>query len=46
MIIKVSSSLYFNLESDLNDDELEEWRTIFNLFDVDGDQSITKEVDR
>ena len=25
-------------------DELDEWRTIFNLFDVDGDQAITKEV--
>ena len=25
-------------------EELEEWRTIFNLFDVDGDQSITGEV--
>jgi len=27
----------------LDPDELEEWRTIFNLFDVDGDQSITHE---
>ena len=23
--------------------EMEEWRTIFNLFDVDGDQTITHE---
>ena len=28
---------------DLELEELEEWRTIFNLFDVDGDQSITCE---
>ena len=27
----------------LEPEELEEWRTIFNLFDVDGDQSITHE---
>ena len=27
----------------LDPEELEEWRTIFNLFDVDGDQSITHE---
>ena len=29
------------MASDLDAEELEEWRTIFNLFDVDGDQSIT-----
>ena len=28
----------------MEEEELEEWRTIFNLFDVDGDQSITCEV--
>ena len=35
-----------NLDDDIEDDDedLEEWRTIFNLFDVDGDQAITKEV--
>ena len=27
----------------LDPDEMEEWRTIFNLFDVDGDQTITHE---
>ena len=29
------------MAADLDPEELEEWRTIFNLFDVDGDQSIT-----
>ncbi len=28
----------------LDEEELAEWRTIFNLFDVDGDESITGEV--
>ena len=28
----------------MEEEELQEWRTIFNLFDVDGDQSITGEV--
>ena len=27
----------------MDPEEMEEWRTIFNLFDVDGDQSITHE---
>jgi len=31
------------MEDEMDEDELEEWRTIFNLFDVDGDQSITGE---
>ena len=26
-------------------EEMEEWRTIFNLFDVDGDESITSQVE-
>jgi hypothetical protein len=30
--------------ADMEPEELEEWRTIFNLFDVDGDESITSEV--
>ena len=29
------------MSADLDPEELEEWRTIFNLFDVDGDESIT-----
>jgi len=29
--------------ADMDPEEMEEWRTIFNLFDVDGDQSITHE---
>ena len=29
------------MAAELDLEELEEWRTIFNLFDVDGDQSIT-----
>ena len=29
------------MAAELDPEELEEWRTIFNLFDVDGDQSIT-----
>ena len=29
---------------DMEEEELAEWRTIFNLFDVDGDESITGEV--
>ena len=28
----------------MDPEEMEEWRTIFNLFDVDGDESITCEV--
>ncbi len=32
------------MDGDMDEDELEEWKTIFNLFDVDGDQSITGEV--
>ena len=32
------------MDEDMEEEELEEWRTIFNLFDVDGDQSITCEV--
>ncbi len=28
----------------MDEEELAEWRTIFNLFDVDGDESITGEV--
>merc|ERR1719318_2434948 len=28
---------------DMEPEEMEEWRTIFNLFDVDGDESITCE---
>ncbi|XP_023320702.1 calmodulin isoform X2 [Eurytemora carolleeae] len=31
------------MDGDMDEDELEEWKTIFNLFDVDGDQSITGE---
>ena len=31
------------MADELDSEELEEWRTIFNLFDVDGDQSITCE---
>jgi len=31
------------MDEDMEEEELEEWRTIFNLFDVDGDQSITCE---
>ena len=27
----------------LDPEEMEEWRTIFNLFDVDGDQTVTAE---
>ena len=27
----------------MDPEEMEEWRTIFNLFDVDGDQTITHE---
>ena len=34
------------MDGDMDEDELEEWKTIFNLFDVDGDQSITGEVTR
>jgi hypothetical protein len=29
------------MAGELDREELEEWRTIFNLFDVDGDESIT-----
>ena len=29
------------MAGELDPEELEEWRTIFNLFDVDGDESIT-----
>ena len=29
------------MAGELGPEELEEWRTIFNLFDVDGDESIT-----
>ena len=29
----------------MDPEEMEEWRTIFNLFDVDGDESITCEVE-
>ena len=29
---------------DMEPEEMEEWRTIFNLFDVDGDESITSQV--
>ena len=41
-----TTSLYFRyitltMAAELDPEELEEWRTIFNLFDVDGDQSIT-----
>merc|ERR1711872_222994 len=31
------------MDEEMEEEELEEWRTIFNLFDVDGDQSITGE---
>ena len=31
------------MAGELDPEELEEWRTIFNLFDVDGDESITCE---
>ena len=27
------------MNGEMDEDELEEWKTIFNLFDVDGDQS-------
>ena len=29
------------MAGELDPEDLEEWRTIFNLFDVDGDESIT-----
>ena len=32
------------MAADMDPEEMEEWRTIFNLFDVDGDESITCEV--
>ena len=31
------------MTAELDPEELEEWRTIFNLFDVDGDESITSQ---
>ena len=34
------------MSADMDPEEMEEWRTIFNLFDVDGDESITCEVNR
>ena len=34
------------MSADMDPEEMEEWRTIFNLFDVDGDESITCEVKR
>merc|ERR1711902_393593 len=38
------SDIYSNtVMADMDPEEMEEWRTIFNLFDVDGDQSITHE---
>ena len=33
-----------DMAADMDREEMEEWRTIFNLFDVDGDESITCEV--
>ena len=33
------------MAADMDPEEMEEWRTIFNLFDVDGDESITCEVE-
>jgi Ca2+-binding EF-hand superfamily protein len=32
------------VDEEMDEEELAEWRTIFNLFDVDGDESITGEV--
>ncbi len=32
------------VDEKMDEEELAEWRTIFNLFDVDGDESITGEV--
>ena len=45
-ISNYTALLYFRyialtMAAELDPEELEEWRTIFNLFDVDGDQSIT-----
>ena len=34
------------MSADMDPEEMEEWRTIFNLFDVDGHESITCEVKR
>ena len=41
---KDTSACLESMNGEMDEDELEEWKTIFNLFDVDGDQSITGEV--
>jgi Ca2+-binding EF-hand superfamily protein len=45
---KINIFVYFmermEVDEEMDEEELAEWRTIFNLFDVDGDESITGEV--